>query len=354
MKTKKFLWMILTVILLLSIGGVLFCFQSQENSSLPDEQALEEPKDKVVELTVYKKIKNKQSINVLVIGDSIGANSGASEHSSRWDVKFRNLFTEEFDIPVNLTNISVPGTDSMFGIVKLNQEIDLNDFDLVIVCFGQNDNEDFIDVYYEALIRTIRTNNDEIEIVPILESAQKEYTPKMNSIKNIAVGYNLPVADVIAAYNNSGISYDDLTIDGIHPNDVGYELYAREVLNAIKVKMEKDTTGVMLASPRSSDCEAFSNYTFVSMDELEKLDYLLSVDATGIGLYYFLSPNGGKYTVTLNDDRVYERENTAQYSDKESCEILYWDNTMQKMDLKLTLEENTNPDSFIGVFYFSK
>ena len=52
MKTKKFLWMILTVILLLSIGGVLFCFQSQENSSLPDEQALEEPKDKVVELTV--------------------------------------------------------------------------------------------------------------------------------------------------------------------------------------------------------------------------------------------------------------------------------------------------------------
>lgn len=62
-----------------------------------------------------------------------------------------------------------------------------------------------------------------------MESSQREYTEKMTTIQSICEHYDILVADTIAAFNNSGKAYDDLTVDGIHPNDAGQEIYYETV-----------------------------------------------------------------------------------------------------------------------------
>ena len=45
----------------------------------------------------------------------------------------------------------------------------------------------------------------------------------MTTIQSICEHYGIPVADTIDAFNNSGKAYDDLSSDGVHPNDAGQE-----------------------------------------------------------------------------------------------------------------------------------
>ena len=178
------------VVAALCLLAVISIFWYTQNKDDTNENTPSMPIDETVQLDFYQKIKNKESIDALVLGDSIGANSGASQHAARWDIKFKDLLFNEYGVAMNLNNVSVPGTDSMFGIIKINQEINLKDYDLVILCFGQNDNEAFISTYYESLIRAIRKANKNIEIISILESSLMDYTSKANAILSLAKAYS--------------------------------------------------------------------------------------------------------------------------------------------------------------------
>lgn len=101
--------------------------------------------------------------------------------------------------------------------------------DLAIICYGQNDRTDGFSTNYESIIRTIRTKYPDCSIISILESSQREYTEKMTTIQSICEHYGIPVADTIDAFNNSGKAYDDLSSDGVHPNDAGQEIYFETV-----------------------------------------------------------------------------------------------------------------------------
>lgn len=68
---------------------------------------------------------------------------------------------------------------------------DDTDYDLVVICYGQNDSTDGFSTDYEALVRAIRNKYTNSSIISILESSQKEYTEKMITIQNICAQYNI-------------------------------------------------------------------------------------------------------------------------------------------------------------------
>ena len=107
------------------------------------------------------------------------------------------------------------------------------DYDLAIICYGQNDSTDGFSTNYESIIQAVRTKYPDCSIISILESSQREYTEKMTTIQSICEHYSIPVADTIAAFNNSGKAYDDLTGDGVHPNEAGQEIYFETVKSVI-------------------------------------------------------------------------------------------------------------------------
>ncbi|MBQ6587370.1 MAG: SGNH/GDSL hydrolase family protein [Butyrivibrio sp.] len=104
------------------------------------------------------------------------------------------------------------------------------DYDLVVLCYGQNDIEENISLYYEAMIRADKNRYPKASLLAILESSQKEYTLKMQTIQDIASRYSIPVVDTIAPLQKN---YESLTADAVHPNDDGYKVYCETTMNTI-------------------------------------------------------------------------------------------------------------------------
>lgn len=170
-------------------------------------------KQKEAEDSFYQKLTDGFDVNVLVVGDSIAEN-GQGENG--WCTLLQNNLKKTYNNRVSFTNVSMGGNASYAGYVRtiaLNDDVN---YDLAIICYGQNDDTEGFSTNYESIIRAIRSKYPDCSIISILESSQREYTEKMTTIRSICEHYSIPVADTIAAFNNSGKAYDDLTGDGTY------------------------------------------------------------------------------------------------------------------------------------------
>ena len=108
---------------------------------------------------------------------------------------------------VSVTNVSMGGNASYAGYVRTMALNDDVNYDLAIICYGQNDSTDGFSTNYESIIRAIRSKYPDCSIISILESSQREYTEKMTTIQSICEHYGIPIANTIDAFNNSEKAY---------------------------------------------------------------------------------------------------------------------------------------------------
>ena len=136
-----------------------------------------------------------------------------------------------YNVKANMTNVSMGGNTSYAGYVR-TMALDNNvDYDLVVLCYGQNDGLQNFDLYYESIIQAVKNKYPNASIICILESSQRDYTAKMQTIQAIAAHYALPVADTIETFREN---YDSLVSDSVHPNDAGNEVYCETVMAVIE------------------------------------------------------------------------------------------------------------------------
>lgn len=161
-------------------------------------------KQKEAEDSFYQKLSDGFDVNVLIVGDSIGAGAGAQSDGTEWFGQLQAYLQTIDKGNISFTNISMGGNASYAGYVRTMALNDGIDYDLAIICYGQNDGIDGFSTNYESIIRAIRSRYPDCSIISILESSQREYTDKMTTIQSICEHYGIPVADTIAAFNNSG------------------------------------------------------------------------------------------------------------------------------------------------------
>lgn len=216
-------------LLLILIGGILL-------SAISGGLLLLFPTNNYMKQTFSEKINCGFSSNIIVNGDSIGGQYGAGE----WCTLLEKQIENETNNPIEVTNISKPGNSSFAGIVSWEM-LDSTEkmlSDLVILCYGQNDTDDeSFAVNYEALIRNTIVGNPNAEMIAILESSQKGYTNKINTIIELCDYYKIPYVDTIKAFDESGYSYEELSDDGVHPNAKGKEIYADAIYEVIWSKL---------------------------------------------------------------------------------------------------------------------
>ena len=165
----------------------------------------------------YSKLIKGEKVNILIVGDSISA---PSEDES-WSMQLKRSLENKYGSKVSLDNISMGGTSSYEGYARIKMLSNNTGYDLCIVCYGQNDSEENFSMYYESIYRALKDKYSECSIISILESAQREYTPKLKKIIELAEYYQVPVADTIKAFNESGYTHEELTEDGTHLNTKG-------------------------------------------------------------------------------------------------------------------------------------
>ena len=261
-------------------------------------------KRKEAEDSFYQKLADGFDVNVLVVGDSI-AEGGQGEKG--WCVLLQNDLRKTYGNSVSFTNVSMGGNASYAGYVRTMALNDGVDYDLAIICYGQNDGVDGFSTNYESIIRTIRGKYPDCSIISILESSQRAYTEKMITIQNICEHYSIPVADTIAAFNNSGKAYDDLTGDGVHPNDAGQEIYFETVKAVIDDHVAASTGKMADADAINADVHKLDNFVWYGAgSDFERVDdttFIISAGASGtMGIDYIYNPGENKADIYVDGE----------------------------------------------------
>ena len=271
---------------------------------------------KYTDLTLKEKIQKGYTINILINGDSLA--EGNSETS--WSNQISELLKEKYDLPVNMTNISLGGNSSYAGYTRINSFDDNNTlYDLVIICYGQNDIDDGnFPIMYESLIRTTHKKYPNATIIAILESAQKEYTSKINSIMDICNKYGISYVDMISAFDQSEYSYNDLTTDGIHLSLKGEELYAENIVSVLENEVIKENKKFKnLSRPVNKGCLNYEYCCYIPASSLQIVNSQLVLETNeefnGIGLDRFNS-QGVHYTELCIDGNSIDAEYSWEYN----------------------------------------
>jgi len=309
---------------------------------------------------IYRKLNKGEDVNILINGDSIGAGGGSTDGHS-WTDLLKSYIESEYSVSCNITNISLGGNGSYAGYVQENILNDGTDYDLMIICYGENDDRKSLPSEYEALIRSAEEKYPSCNIISVLESSQREYTGKIETIEGLSEYYDIPTADTIAAFEESGKAYEELTVDVKHPNDEGYRLYFEAVKEIIDRETENDT-GVerIERAPLDPQVNIYDNFRYFPVEKFVRTGettYVLNLSekiSGVIGLYHLFSPSNGDIIIKTDGVESVRRHMEWSYDFKQDY-IYRPDNEIRsaKSSIEISFPTVEMADGFRGMIFTS-
>lgn len=248
--------------------------------------------------SAYQKLNDGRPVRIAVLGDSIADRTGVEPNES-WNTLLFDWLHNEYPSQITMESYAVGGTSSYTGYYQsetaMRKKIRKNgQYDLVIICYGQNDDTANFGLYYEGMLRSVKKQNPSCQFILILESTQQTYTDKMQEILRLAEVYHADVADTINAFALSGIPFEQLTPDGTHPNAAGHWLYFETIRDVIKngVAQGKTVTGMPPAT--TPYVTLFENYSFVPLETCrnENGQYRFVPKSPAVGIVFQKFPGG--------------------------------------------------------------
>ncbi|MCD8328843.1 MAG: SGNH/GDSL hydrolase family protein [Ruminococcus sp.] len=325
--------------------------KAQEEASEAEEAARQED---IVNSSFYEKLDKGYDVNILIVGDSIGATSGASDESHRWTTLLNSYLAEQYGGTVSLTNVSMGGNASYAGysrVMKLDDDID---YDLAVICYGQNDSTTDFPLYYETIIRAISSKYENCSIISILESSQKDYTEKMVTIQEICDYYGIPVADTIEPFSED---YDSYTDDGVHPNDAGQAIYA-EVVEKVIDQGVYDIEGFpdYDIEPVNANVVKFENFRYIAADEFERIDdttyTIAGLSISGILGIDYSWQSGDNVTEIYVDGELFEAPTvTFNYDFSQRHILIVSDDCTVEDQIEIVFSSKEQADAFQGLIF---
>lgn len=358
--------LIILIVIMAVVLGVLMWGEKKKSSAKTQEltklneqifaenQAKAEAlKQKETEDSFYQKLADGFDVNVLVVGDSI-AEGGQGEKG--WCTLLQNNLKKTYNNRVSFTNVSMGGNASYAGYVRTMALNDDVDYDLAIICYGQNDSIDGFSTNYESIIQAIRTKYPNCSIISILESSQREYTEKMTTIQSICEHYSIPVADTIASFNTSGKAYDDLTGDGVHPNEAGQEIYFETVKSVIDDNVAASTGKMTDVDVINADVHKFDNFVWYdASSDFERVDdttFTISTSASGIlGIDYTFESGDNKADIYVDGELFESPTVTFDYDFSQRHILVVSDDCTVNDEIKVVFTSKDQADGFKGMCF---
>ncbi|MFT8321259.1 MAG: SGNH/GDSL hydrolase family protein [Bacillus sp. (in: firmicutes)] len=215
---------------------------------------------------VYEKIKDKEAVHYVIIGDSIGRGSGASTKEATWFHLLDQKIKNQYPIPLSRSSVVQSGATAFEGLYKF-KNTKIKQADLVFIVFGENDrkymdNNQFA-LFYEQLLLEVKTRFPSAELITITESCL-ENEAFAQTIAAVSKNYLATNIDMRVPFKQSGYSTKELTKDFIHPNDKGYQIYSEEIYSVLKnnLKKNKPTSNIVMDPKKKSSYLLQTKYAF--------------------------------------------------------------------------------------------
>jgi lysophospholipase L1-like esterase len=293
-------------------AGIISCFLTitlMKSSQFPEVND---------SLTLYEKLNKAMPIRYVIIGDSIGRGSGAEKSSLKWYRQLERLWKKEYGSRASGKFIVQSGATSFEGLYKMDSHPVDPAVDAVFIVFGENDRKymkahDF-SLLYESLIRRSLSIFPRAEIITFTESClpNSEFA---KVIEQVSKHYNATNIDMRIPFQKSGLPISKLTKDLIHPNGLGYSLYADEIMTNMKKNINEDKKVASLTVPlfQNTDMsfDVLADFTEQQGFELQN-NYLVSSKkgsyvefsfyGSVLGLKLLRSPDGGVVNVIIDGE----------------------------------------------------
>lgn len=171
-------------------------------------------------------------------------------------------------------NGGIGGTTSHFGAARAVPDVLMYQPDVVIVDFSVNDKADsFFQETYEGVVRKILTWNGRPALILLNNVCYDTGENAQEYHNQVGDWYQVPhisIRDTVFRRMEGGIfTREELTQDGLHPNDRGHELVAAEIfsfLNEVKERAEEREGEVALPAPLTEN--AYENARRLTIREI--------------------------------------------------------------------------------------
>lgn len=286
------------------------------------------------------------TLRVLIVGDSIGGGAGASDPSLKWYKYLIPYMKDTYGIKLEITNVSMGGNSSYAGYARVMELEDGENYDLAIICYGENDQVEDFSLYYESILWAICDKYPSCRLITILESSQRDYTEKIRTIESLSAHYGAYVADTIAAFKDSKKSYEELCDDGTHPNDAGQKIYYETVKTVMDdIYSQRDMPEVRRPNPVNPEIAGFKNFRYYPAEQFKKTEeyaYELEMKLpTGrLGIDYTTVKGINLITLYADEKRICEKE-------------IGWNNDFT-LDFIEVMEDTCEVNSKIRIVFSSK
>lgn len=289
-----------------SVPGAVLWFLAVCALSLPVGEGCALAKEPETE-DVYQKLKKQEPVRIACLGDSIADGAGMAPDEG-FVPQLKQWMQETYQSPVGVDSYAAGGTTAFFGYYRCRSDMQENvnrygAYDLVLICYGQNDLPDNFSLIYEALLRAVRQQNPDCQIICLLEHSQRGYTEKMEAVKALGACYGADIADTIEAYRKSSYSYEQLCRDGVHPNALGHQIYRETISRIIERNVKRGKKRQDMPSPVNAAVSGFENFTYLSLSKCRPQGkvYTIELDKPTVGIFIKRAPGGGDVHVKLSN-----------------------------------------------------
>ena len=203
-----------------------------------------------------------EELTIGFLGGSITQGSLSTEPENCYAYRVFSWWKQEFSkAKFHYVNGGIGGTSSHFGVARMAEDVLMYQPDVVIVDFSVNDEADeFFQETYEGVIRKLLTWSSEPAVI-LLNNVYYDTGKNAEEYHN-AVGdwYQIPhvsIKDTLYKKMKAGMyTREELTPDGLHPNDRGHEMVAVEIikfLERVKACIHESEERISLPEPMTAN-----------------------------------------------------------------------------------------------------
>ena len=212
--------------------------------------------------SVIRRAQNGEELTIAFLGGSITQGSLATEHKYTYAYRVYKWWCDTFpQARFNYVNGGIGGTDSYYGVSRAVTDVLMYQPDFVVVDFSVNDvDNSHCEETFEGVLRTLLGWHSRPAVV-ILNNVFYDTGESTQDVHNrIADHYGVPhvsVHDTIYARMKAGeYAREEITPDGLHPNDKGHGLVAGEITKLLEEIMDGLGENENLSDDSKTDTES--------------------------------------------------------------------------------------------------
>ncbi len=286
-------------------------FDEDDSSKTDESNAI---KEKLKKYDVYQKMREGLQINALFLGN--GAATSVSSGNNQWVFDAVAIWEREYGLDVQGGNYARVNTTAYYGYTMMNEYPRGLRYDIVVVCYGAEDDPEDFAFYYDGLLRSIKNQNSKCEIYCIIEANADGYNENADTVRMLCDFYGGVCIDMIKYFDDNNVNYAT-ALDGLNPTAQGSDVYLEAFQSTVQANLDGGRKVPENTATYDTKAMRFDNFTFVeamSLSKATQTSYEYVTSDPVVGIMYYSTTTGGTLRIYANDVLVATVDNKLKQS----------------------------------------